>query len=218
MLFSYGRRYIKQYTYMQISNPSFVTPEFLNLVKEHIRFAALDDVGEDQYLTLLITAAVKYAESYTRRVLFNTKFRTFRDSFCTCCFVLERSPFVSIENFEYFKNSVWNNVPIDSYYVTTEEYFARILKPKNMYWDFKPEQRQQCIEIEFTAGYGTDYMDLPPDLLMAILQHVIKMFESRGDCDDASCSAALPAASKMIYDIYKVTSITGQKDCGCRGQ
>lgn len=213
MLF-YNRRYIKQYTYVTLTKPTIVTPEFLALVKEHLRYSATDD-DEDDYLTLLIEVAYNFAENYTKRTLLTTEYKTYRDTFDVCGYVVRRSPMQAISSIKYFKDNILETVPTTDYYVTVEEFFARILKVQNKRWDFKKDCRQQSIEIIFTAGYGDDYTTLPSDLLMALLQHIAKLFESRGDCDDSvACSAALPATSKMIYNKYRIVDITGQDDLG----
>lgn len=213
MLF-YNKRYIKQYTYVTLTKPTVVTPEFLALVKEHLRYAYTGD-NEDDYLTLLINIAYNYAEQYTKRTLLTTEFKTFRDTFQDCCFVLRRSPAQSVTLIQYVEDNIWKTVPDTDYYVTQEQFFARILRTKDAKWDYKNDPRQQSIEITFNAGYGDVYTDIPSDLLMGLLQHISKLFESRGDCDDAACSAALPAQAKMIYDKYKIVDLIGQTDCGC---
>jgi uncharacterized phiE125 gp8 family phage protein len=213
MLF-YRKRYIKQYTYDVTDEPA---PPYipLALIKQHLRMIP-SDTSEDDYLTLLSNVVYKYAEKYTKRTFLTTQFRTFRDTFLGCCFVIRRSPLQSIESIEYLIDGVWLTLSTDLYYYTLENDFSRILPTHNTndYWPLNIDCRQQSIRIDFTAGYGDDYTSIPPDLSLAMLQHIARLYESRGDCDDAGCSAALPATSRAIYDIYRIRDITGQEDCG----
>lgn len=216
-MLSYRRRYIKQYPYIKTTQPVIVTPDLLALVKEHLRYSSTGE-DDDAYLILLIQAAFEYAETYTNRTLITTEYKTYRDSFDYGCFILRRSPFQEIISIQYYdKNGDLQTMPIEDYYLTIETYYPKILRVTGKKWDFKLDARQQSIEITFIAGYGDNYTFIPKDFLMAILQHITKMFESRGDCDgDVACSSAsLPSLSKMIYNKYKIIGITVEENCGC---
>lgn len=215
MLF-YSRKYIKQYTYTVLSGPA--TPYIpLALVKQHLRIP-IADTSEDDYLTLLVSVVYDYAEKYTKRTFLTTQFRTFRDTFDLCCFVIRRSPLQSVEQIQYLVDGVWVTLPTATYYNTVESDYSRILQVDGESWPVWPvnniSTRQQSIRIDFTAGYGDDYTDIPADLIIAMLQHIANLYESRGDCSEAACGAAIPAAARTIYDIYKIRDITGAEDCG----
>lgn len=207
------RRNYKQYTYVETSSPTVVSEDFLTLVKTQLRIGP-DDTTEDSYLSLLINVAYQYAQNYTRRTLLTTSFTTYRDDFNVCCFELRRSPFQSIQSIQYLINNVLTVLDTSKYYTTTESFYAKVLRAPHQEWPFKIDCRQQAIQIQFTAGYGDNYTDLPSDLLMALLQHITMLYESRGDCSDSACASALPAQSKMIYDMYRISDITATQDCG----
>lgn len=207
------KRNYKQYTYIETESPTVVTEDFLTLVKTQLRISP-DDTTEDAYLGLLINVAYKYAEKYTRRTLLTTQYLTYRDDFNVCCFELRRSPFQSLQSIKYLLDGVLTTLPSTDYYNTIESFYARVLRAPHKEWPHRIECRQQAIQIEFTAGYGDVYTDIPEDLLMAMLQHIANLYESRGDCSDSACASALPAQSRMIYNSYRIGDITATTDCG----
>lgn len=207
MFFSYNN-INKQYSYFPQSNP-IITLD-LTILKEHLRIDPSDN-SQDLYLRLITKSAVKYAEKYTKRTFFLTDFITYRDSFNNNFFEIRRSPLQYINSIKYFnKNNDLITVAPDQYYVTREEFYAKILAPKNINWFSNiTNERQQAVQIEFTAGYVEDFDDLPQDLQMALLNHINKLYEIRGDCDECTCATALPSSSKAIYDLYRIPEITG---------
>lgn len=214
MLF-HNKQYIKQYTYNIVSEPS--APYIpLDIIKQHLRITP-DDVYEDDYLTLLSNVVYKFAEKYTKRNFLTTQFITYRDTFCTCCFVLRRSPLQSVQSIEYLVNNVWTTLDPATYYNTLENDFSRILRTQNLPWPVWPtnkDPRQQSIRINFTVGFGGNYTSIPPELVIGMLQQIAALYENRGDCA-GDCARSLPGAARDTYDIYRIKDMTGAQDCGC---
>lgn len=204
-----NRSVLKQYTYKVVTAPTAIAIP-LSVVKEHLRIDQ-DDTTEDSYLTLLVKAVTKYAEDYTKRTFLTTIFETYRDNFCTYEFVLRRSPLQSVQFVKYYKDDVLETLPTTDYYNTLENEYSKIFeKQTGSAWPKKIDKRQQAIVIRFTAGYGDDYTSMPSDLVVAMLNHIAKLFESRGDCDESGggCGGCLPMATKTVYNMYKIRDIT----------
>lgn len=185
----------------------------LNQLKDHLKIVCHDD-SQDQYLTLLVKTVTNYAQNYTRRTFLNTKFITYRDCFCCDCIELRRAKLQSIENIKYLKSDILITVDSNIYYFIKSNDFSSVVLKDGESWPIDADDILQAVQINFTAGYGTSSDDIPDDLQLALLNHVTAIYENRGDCDEASIISLLPNTSKMIYDFYKILSITlDMKNC-----
>jgi uncharacterized phiE125 gp8 family phage protein len=194
----------RAYNYHVITPPAN-RPLTLALVKTHLRLDP-NDTSEDSYLEFLIDMATEFAEEKIRRVLINTKFRTFRDNF-ECCILLRKSKFQSLDLFEYMVDDSFTAVDSDLYYVTDEADFSKIVLKDGSCYPTDKDVRLQSIKIEFTAGYGADESAIPPKIKTALLQHIAALYENRGDCDTASMEALLPASAKNIYQMMMIRDL-----------
>lgn len=185
-------------------------------IKEHLRIDPLD-TSEDTYLEALERTVVLFAEKYTKRDFINKNYLTKRDSFTnnTSAFpdpnvlTLRRSKLQAVISVNYYLDGVLTLLPATEYQVQQESDWGFIVPPNNQSWP-EADDRYNAIEIEFTAGYGPTAADVPQDLKLALLQHIAKMYENRGDCDEAACGCSenFPTIqSKHIYDLYRIWEI-----------
>jgi len=187
----------------------------LDTVKDHLK---IDGTENDAELTLLIKAATRIAENYTRRTFINTGFRTYRCCFLDC-FELKRSKFQALEKYEYLKDGTFTIVDSSLYYITSDTAYSKILLKDGSSYPSDIDMNEQAIIIEFVAGYGVDEEDIPYDLRLALLNHITALFENRGDCDCVSAVTTvpstqnLPATSRIVYDQYRILDIGN--NCGC---
>lgn len=200
----------RAYSYHIITPPA-VLPISLEEVKEHLKLDPSDDT-QDDYLTFLTTSVTKYAENYTKRTFINTKFRTYRDIFENYI-KLRRSKLQTLELFEYLVDDVYTAVSSDYYYITDETAFSRIALKDGEEYPTDIDSRMQAIKIEFIAGYGATGADVPQDLRLAMLNHIAKVYENRGDCDSDSSTDVieqfLPQLSRGIYEMYRIQDLLG---------
>ena len=211
--FDYLRSYIMERAYnYHVVTPPAELPVTLAEVKEHLKLDP-GDTTQDDYLTFLITSITKYAEKYTKRTFINTKFRTYRDIF-TDYIKLRRGKLQTIDLFEYLVDDIYTTVSTDLFYVTDETAFSRIVRKANEEYPTNIDDQMQAIKIEFTAGYGTTEADVPADLRLALLEHIAKSYENRGDCDaDISTDvieAFLPQEVRGIYEMYRIQDLVGE--------
>ena len=202
-----------------INNPYLVTqlPDKqaldINLVKDHL---AIDqcDKSQDAELTLMIQVVADYVERYTKRTLLTTQFLTFRNGF-PCYFTLRKSKFQSLIRFQYYLNGVLTTVDPSIYQITRSDDYVSIVLLGDNQWPQADTSRLQSVEIEFTAGYGSSPAIIPQTLKMGMLNHIASLYANRGDCacDQGDAEASLPANSKLLYDSYRIISITAQELC-----
>lgn len=199
----YLKPYQEYFAYF-VETPPATTPVSLVEVKEWLKLDA--GTSEDAKLNLLILAATTFCESYTRRTLINTEFKTIR-SFFSPAIELRRTLLQSVTSFKYTVDSSLVDVDSALYYPTKEKDFSHILLRSNSAYPENGDDIFYGIEIVFVAGYGTASTNVPPDIRVAILNHIAALYENRGDCDKASILKALPNAARLLYDAYRPIEI-----------
>jgi hypothetical protein len=211
----------RDYTY-KITVPPAELAVSLATAKAHLKVTSST---EDALITLYLEAAIDYAEKFTRRDLITRTYITFRDFFpapaqnegyypcgqipsvssgfstfsSNVGFELRKSPLQSVEQIEYFSQSVLTLLDNTIYYNTIEEDYSELLTVVGKDWPTQLDQRLQAIQITFKTGFGDTETDIPHGYRAAILQHVAALYANRGDCDDSSCAAMVPAAAKTFY-------------------
>lgn len=202
----------RAYSYHVIQAPA-TTPVSLADVKEHLKLDP-SDTSQDDYLTFLIEAVTEYAQEYMKRILINTKFRTYRDIF-EDYIKLRRSKLQTLDLFEYMVDDSYTTVSSDLYYTTDETGFSKIVLKTDEEYPTDIDDRMQAIKIEFTAGYGATAANIPRKIRLAILQHIASVYENRGDCDcDTSNNIIeefLPKSVRGIYEMQRIRDYFG--DC-----
>jgi len=222
---------VRAYTYKVTAAPAN-SPVSLALAKQHMKLPAAVS-SEDNLIQIYIDAATAYAEKLMRKDLITRTYETFRDFFPGTInrsgtfslvqffntgnvgFELRRSPLQSVESVEYIKQDalgVFTTVDPTTFYNTVETDYSEVLTFDNSSWPDDAKHRLQAIKITFKTGFGDTDADIPQDIVDAILQHVLALFQNRGDCDTAvcsssQCSGALPAASRMTYLQYRVENL-----------
>lgn len=189
----------------RVTIPRATTPVTLDQVKEQLKNP--DD--SDTYLTLLINAATQFFERFTNRILINTQFETLVDFF-TQSIELRRSTFISLEEFQYLVNGVLTDVPPADFYTTFETDYSRVVFISIDAMPQNKDDRLQSVVIKFTAGFGAASTDIPPDIQLALLQHITSLNENRGDCStEGTCiSESVPASALAVYKRYRIGSLT----------
>lgn len=226
--YGYARRYISvQYSYFLLPfDPADYTPPYdvpfdpfndyplpfsLTTVKQYLKIDP-ENTADDNLITGIMIAAVQFAEKYTKRDFIIKNYMTYRDDFSDGFFVLRKSKFQELISFEYKVDDVFIDVP-PVYYTTDQvDYSGIFLKGGTSdAWPNNITCRLQSIKIKFKAGYGYLENDIPYELKIGIFQHILNMYENRGDCGGSSgavnCSGALPAQSKIIYDQYRIKDL-----------
>lgn len=211
LLGRYNYNYLKHkdYAYKVIDAPTKPYMD-LDLIKTHLK---IDTADEDSYLEFLGNAALTFAENETKRTFLTTEFETFRDSFATRGFEIRRSPLQQVSKIEYRDQSSnsWKTLETNRYVVTDENYYSRIIRAHNEQWPIEYTREQQNIKITFTAGYGDTFADIPDELKLAMLNHVARIHDDRGDCE---IEDAVPSTSDVIYNKYRIPNITGTESNG----
>lgn len=176
----------------------------LESIKNWLRLDSCD-TSDDEILKMLRDSAVCMFETISRRTLMNSNFITYRDCW-ESCYELRRSKLVSITQVDY-KDEDGNTVIVNSsiYYNDAKEDYSKLIFTE----DFIAETlygRANDITITFVAGLAANTSDVPSDIRIALLNHILFMYENRGDCDCNSVYS-IPMGAMTIYNKYKIIEI-----------
>ncbi len=186
----------------------------LDIAREHLFLPASDSL-EDPVLTLMIKGIMDYVQKLTYRTLLTTRYKCYLDYLPRNPILLKKAPFKTLVSFEYYKDGVLTPVNLADLYTTDSNSYSMIDTVGGKDWPVV-DYRKQAVKITFDAGYGDTHASLPDDLKMAMLHHLAKWYEQRGDVDDFtarneglkySAQTAIPHTSKMIYAQYKITQM-----------
>jgi uncharacterized phiE125 gp8 family phage protein len=157
-----------------------VTPPAIEPVSLERALAQLNGpLEQDAKISDLITTARMDAESYTNRAFIQ---QTLRFTAGSCFFVygaawtwrhwhgrgilLPRQPIVSVESVSYYDtDNAAQDVADDNYYLTAGGYLQFV----SGYSYPSAYMREDALQIEYTAGYGTTAMSVPQPIRQAIL-------------------------------------------------
>lgn len=187
-------------------------------VAEFKAWAKITSSADDAIIADLIAAVTLSAEQYTKRDFVTKTYDTYRDVFgdewesparnnlysIDAPIWLRKSPLQVVTEVEYLSGG--SNVAYNiSNLRTVKKPAYSYIKPNNgLSWP-NVDDEPQAVRVRFTAGYGAA-ADVPADLKQALLNHVLSVYQNRGDCDngcDCSCQFA-PAYSLSVYRQYRI--------------
>jgi len=206
----------RAYTYTVTAPPAKLAVS-LPTVKNHLKITG---TNQDDLLTAYITAAIDYAEKFTRRDFITRTYKTFRDFFPgfsegyyqnvfsilpsdvgNIGFEIRKSPLQTIDLIQYFVAGVLTTVDATTYYNTLEGDYSEVLTVASAAWPTNADIRLQAVQVTFKTGFGDSDTDMPPWVTEGVIQHVADMYANRGDCGEFGDKNGLllPRVSKMLY-------------------
>jgi len=183
--FTYNQNYqmmykARSYTYLPILDRT-VRPIDIGDLKAHLKIDYIDNTIEN-YINFLIDAAIDSAEKFTGRSFISQKWKTFRD-FPLEFIELRRGTNGVVNTFKYTNtDGVLVVVPSDIYYVKVQDPYSQIILKDTATFPSDVIEQQNCIEIEFTAGYGVTKETVPAMLRLLLCQYVTWLYENKGNC------------------------------------
>jgi len=167
--------------------PPALKPVTLAKIKQHLR---LDHDEDDEYLIDLLDAATLHVEAVTGRYLVNRTVRQYVDIMpASRSVLLEASPASSIEEIRGFDSDgnpntfFAANYRLDNRFDTPAVIFNTNINYQSFY---------NGIEIDFVAGFGDTGMDIPSNIIRAILVLIAHWYEFRGTMLPGDETALVP--------------------------
>lgn len=170
----------------------------------------LDSQDHDPRLGGLIAAATEHVETYTGRALITRTYHAFLNGWPLSNrgnverFIrLARAPLQSVAFVKTYDDSdVPTTFDPSNYFVDTADPVGRVVLRRFAVWPVSLALRvANCIEIQWTCGYGDNPADTPEAIRLAIRMMIGIFNEQRGDETDAPDT---PPAAKALLAPYLV--------------
>lgn len=167
-------------------------------------FLRVDGTDEDAFITTLITAARLHVEGTTGRALIAQSWRVVLSDWPEDRAVkLPVGPVISLSAITVFdEQGDPTELALAQFQPETDVAPARIFLPSTI--EGQPVIRERAgIEIDYTAGYGTDGSEVPEDLRQAVLSLIGYWFEHRDAVVIAGSGAVVPAGFDRLVNHYR---------------
>lgn len=157
-----------------VITPSITTPITVDEAKQYARVYRTD---EDTLFEVLIQSSTSYAQVYTNRTYGVTQYKLELENFQRCI-ELQRTPFVSLDSFEYVdKDGNTQAVPPTDYTLVDSNPFQKIVFNDDYAFPETDESNPYPISITFTAGYTP--AETPATVKVALLMLTTEQYEHR---------------------------------------
>jgi len=173
--------------------PPEMKPVTLAKIKQHLR---LDHDEDDEYLIDLLDAATLHVEAATGLYLVNRTVRQYVDTIpVSRSVLLEASPASSIKEVRGFDSDgnpnafLAANYRLDTRFETPAVVFNANINYQNFY---------NGIEIDFVAGFGDTGIDVPSNIIRAILVLIAHWYEFRGTALPGDETAFIPNSIESL--------------------
>lgn len=174
-------------------------PLSLAEIKAHLR---LGDDSEDGLLAGYLLAAREAVERYLRRALIAQRWQLVLDAWPAGPLRFPRPPLLAIEEVRVLDaGGIAAPVPASDYRVETRAEPGFLLPAAGATLP-RPGLVPSGIEIDFLAGYGTDWNAVPSPIRQALLMMVTELFESR-----SNPAPAIAGTVRGLLDPFRMVSL-----------
>lgn len=163
---------------------------------------------QDDYVTALILAARKRAESDLQRALISQTWDIFYDCFPNNEIIpVPLPPLQSVTTIKYFDPSGTEQTLSDStYLVDANSQPARITPTEGNSWP-SIQVRTNAVTVRIVTGYGDASTDVPADILMAMKIAVGHWFENRQEVVVGATASEVPFAYKALIQSHRMLQV-----------
>lgn len=192
--------------YYEITTPAATLPMSSAEVKKFMR---IDTSADDALIEAFISAATNQGEKYTNRAFIERTITGYFSGFDLSQFerypflTLRRAPLKAINSVKVMLNDSLQDIPVADYQLKKSTAFARILFLATISADDVPYP----VEVGFGVGYGTPGA-VPEDIKTAVKQHVLFLYENRGDVQPEG-GKGMPVEVKAMYSKYRILNTYG---------
>jgi uncharacterized phiE125 gp8 family phage protein len=178
----------------------------LSELKAHLRLTTTD---EDALLVMYANAAINYVETKTRRMLISRTFRLELKDFPTGGDIeIPIAPLVSVQSVQYYDTSdaliTWAS---SNYYVDATSILGRVVLTASSTYPATEDYRPNAVQVNFTAGYGTSYSDVPEGLRFIVMMLAGHFFMNRSPVIvGGGAGMEVPKTLNYAIDSYKIWS------------
>lgn len=189
----------------KIKTVSASYPVTLSELKEHLRLPAAY-VAEDNRLNFFIQAATRFAENYTNRMMIESSWYLYLNSFPKSsnekiCFL--RNPIISITSIKYKDESNVEQTWLSSCYALVNSEEPAYVKP--VYGEEWPSayNSPNSITIEFKAGYSTA-AEISANIKAAIFMICADLWSNRETIIVGHIVQSIPRTAEMLLELERI--------------
>jgi len=167
-------------------------------------FLKLDSGDEDALVSTLVTAARLHVEGATGRALISQSWRLVLDRWPVSRTIrLAVGPLIGLTAITaYDEDGEPETLPLTGVLWDATASPALVFLPPG-FGATNPVRARRGIEIDFTAGYGTEPDDVPATLRQAMLTLIAYWFENRDTVVIAGSGAVIPAGLDLMLGPYR---------------
>ena len=184
---------------LKIVTPPTAEPVTLLEAKDHLRVDGPDD---DALISVLITAARKWAEEYTGRQFVTATWDWFLDGFCPS-FGVPIPPLQSVTSVKYLDTAgAEQTLDAATYRVDAVSEPGRIALDYGKSWP-STYSVINAVTVRFVAGYGAAGA-VPEPIRQAMLILIGEMYEQREESLVGTIQSSVPFGVRALLAPYKV--------------
>lgn len=174
-------------------------PLSLDEIKAHLR---IDIDAEDGLLAGFLIAAREAVERYLRRALISQGWQLVLDCWPEGPVRFPRPPLIEVDAVRVFDAEGVASVVDPALYHLERRAEPGFLLPAQGERLPRPERRHGGIEIDFTAGFGESWADVPAPIRQALLMMIAELYERRGRVEPA-----IAGEVRCLLDPFRMVSL-----------
>ncbi len=179
---------------VRLSGPD-TEPVSLEEAKLHLR---VDGDQDDGLIAALIVSAREIAEKHLNRALVRQQWRMVRDQWPAGALRFPFAPLIAVDAVRVADAAGdFQILAPDIFIVNSHAEPGLMVLKSGALWP-RPGQKIAGIEIDFTAGYGDSWNDVPAAIRQGLLQRIAHFYETRGAEGD------IPGNVLHIWQPFKV--------------
>ena len=189
-------------SWIQTAEPAALAVNFAEL-KAHLRLTSND---EDTLLDTYARAAIDLVEARTQRAMISRTFRYEADTFPDGEIKLPLAPLVSVQSVQYYDTAGTLTTWAGSNYTTdATSLLGRVVPALGVVYPSTELGRPGAVRVNFTAGYGAAYTNVPAGLRMVVLFLAGHFFTHRVPVMPGG-AVEVPETLSRAIDVYKIWS------------
>lgn len=190
-----------RYSLQETTKPA-VLPLLVSEVKTYLR---IDNENDNSLIENLIASACKLCEQTTGLSLISREVSLYMDAWDNEILPLPSCPIISVNAIKVYSSETSSSLySASNYYVDNKNLYNPRIVLKDGPVIPLPGIDVNGIEVQYTAGFGSDVEDVPALLKQGMLQVIAYLYEHRGD---GSNNALRNSGANTIFQSYRKASI-----------
>lgn len=184
-----------------------VTPISVAEAKSQCR---VDHTDDDTLIGVLVNAVTTYVDGWRGilgRCLVNQTWKINLEEFCDDEILLPFGDLVSVGSVKYYDSSNTQQTVSSSYYSALQSVRGPIIALKSTYTWPVVYDREDAIEVQWTAGFGAAASNVPDAIRQAMLMHVAHLYDNRSAVTSDLAAMPMPLGAEALLAPYRMNPL-----------